>query len=300
MITGNVKEINLNIIAKLNWNDFLNANGEFKTRNEISELLDLEGPVLRAEYVKLKAGYGSAQKKYFKFGHKSVGLIEYLSGTNPKGLSKRIRNISNNTGTTGKKDYKKFSESIDMQDQNTNDLQSGKDLVHKLWNQSWSKSYYLIEIRLFLFKFYSNTLKLNSRAAHFNQDINQACDFCTKAKFLPAPKETMVHFFWDCPVTQRLVSFASQHIFGDANVTKKKFFTGICENNLNLNCTMELNLMIFDTMKYVLWEFKWAKKNPDVLSFMYRVKFFVNMTLRLNNKIKITAINTNLFFLLQR
>jgi hypothetical protein len=53
-------------------------------------------------------------------------------------------------------------------------------------------------------------------------------------------------------------------------------------------------------MKYVLWEFKWAKKVPDNLSFVYRIKFYVNMAFKCSKKLKLTAINTDLFYFQQR
>jgi hypothetical protein len=60
-------------------------------------------------------------------------------------------------------------------------------------------------------------------------------------------------------------------MFGNVQVTKEIFFTGIFENNTGTAEIQELNLTIFNIIKFVIWEFKWAKKNLDRNSFTYRV-----------------------------
>jgi hypothetical protein len=175
-----------------------------------------------------------------------------------------------------------------------------KECTFKLWNNSWNKPFVFTEIRMFLFRFYANTLKLNSRAAHFNPEINQSCYFCVKNKILPAPKESLGHFFWDCTISNKLVKYATKEIFGNIVLEKDYFFTGRPKNVNVLQSIAEQHLMFFNIMKYVLWEFKWAKKSPDNLSFAYRTKFFIDMIFKCSKQQKVLAINSNLFYLMQR
>jgi hypothetical protein len=70
---------------------------------------------------------------------------------------------------------------------------------------NWNKSFLPSNIRVFMFKYYNNLLGLNSRVAHFNQEVNAGCTFCTERKVLPAEKETMVHLFYYCPSVQCLI-----------------------------------------------------------------------------------------------
>jgi hypothetical protein len=119
-------------------------------------------------------------------------------------------------------------------------------------------------------------------------------------KIFPAPKETLIHLFWYCPVLETALGNTMIEIFGNVRVTKEIFFTGIFDNNTGTTDTQELNLTIFNIIKYVIWEFKWSKRNPDRNSFTYRVKYFLNLVFRTSRKIKNIAINTNLFYLAQR
>jgi zinc-binding in reverse transcriptase len=183
------------------------------------------------------------------------------------------------------------------------DTDTGNDFKKMLfneWNSSWNKQFLLPEIRSFLFKFYANTLKTNSRSANFNPEINQACDFCIIKKNLPAPKESIQHLFWDCEISNRLLQYAINEIFGLTPATKNFFFTGWNADPVIRQSNINLNLTIFDIMKYVLWEFKWSKKVPDNLSFSYRIKYFLNLAFNCNKKLKMAAYNTNLFYLIQR
>ncbi len=71
------------------------------------------------------------------------------------------------------------------------------------WNDSCLPS----RIKDFLFKFNSNKLPVNTRLTHMapNAEIDRACTFCKLSRTLPAPEETFVHLFWDCPSTKTLI-----------------------------------------------------------------------------------------------
>jgi zinc-binding in reverse transcriptase len=218
-----------------------------------------------------------------------------LSGKN-KGMAKKIRKLfikSRKPEPPGNK-LKKFGECAEL----ANVPEPNK--LAAAWNLSWYKSFLMPEIRIFLFRFYSNTLKINSRTAHFNADIPPTCDFCSRKKIFPPPKETILHLFWFCPVLETPLSYILSEMFGNVLVTKDTYFTGIFENNPGNDETQELHLIIFNVIKYVIWEFKWSKKTPDRNSLAYRVKFYLNLVFRSSKKIKNIAINTNLFYLAQR
>ena len=42
--------------------------------------------------------------------------------------------------------------------------------------------------------------------AHFVQDFSPTCKRSEYARLLPAPKETLLHIFWDCPYIQKIIS----------------------------------------------------------------------------------------------
>lgn len=69
------------------------------------------------------------------------------------------------------------------------------------WTKTWTLSFIPIEMRDFSFKSINNYLYFNGHISHFSNEVSPACTFCILEKRLPAPKETIKHFFIDCPTT---------------------------------------------------------------------------------------------------
>jgi zinc-binding in reverse transcriptase len=289
------ENLNEHMILGLRWMNLIDRNLGLKTSPEIAAVLNLNR-INDECYHKLKAGYSIAKKKYYSVGKQVSDPNDFLLSGKNKGMAKKIRNLfikSRKPEPPGPK-FKKFGECAELADV------PEPNKLAATWNLSWNKSFLMPEIRIFLFRFYSNTLKINSRTAHFNADIPPTCDFCSWKKIFPAPKESILHLFWFCPVLEMLLSHIFAELFGNALVTKDTYFTGIFENRPGNDATQELHLIIFNIIKYVIWEFKWSKKNPDRNSFAYRVKFYLNLVFRTSNKIKNIAITNNLFYLTQR
>ena len=63
----------------------------------------------------------------------------------------------------------------------------------------WKFSFLPMNIRDFSFKYVNNLLYLNAQLAHFSNSVtNPACSQCTRSLILPAPKESILHFFMHC------------------------------------------------------------------------------------------------------
>jgi hypothetical protein len=116
-------------------------------------------------------------------------------------------------------------------------------------------------------------LGLNSRVAHFNQEVNASCTFCTVRNFLPAEKETMVHLFYYCPPVQCLiVEFGTKYLRNMALETEMFFGSQPTEFEIKNNC---LNI-ILDIFRYVVWQFKLQKIYPT--SFKFWPEFEYHLT----------------------
>ena len=76
------------------------------------------------------------------------------------------------------------------------------------WTKTWTFSFIPIEMRDFSFKSVNNYLYFNGQISHFSNEVSPECTFCILNKRLPAPKETIKHFFLDCPTTN---SFTIEH-----------------------------------------------------------------------------------------
>ena len=90
---------------------------------------------------------------------------------------------------------------------------------------TWSLNFLPNKIREFSFKFYGNILGLNSRVAHFGNNINPGCTFCRLTIGLAAPPESFLHLFFECPsVVQLHDSFVDQFLDMDnLSVLEKTF-----------------------------------------------------------------------------
>jgi hypothetical protein len=76
-----------------------------------------------------------------------------------------------------------------------NDLFSSNS---ELWNQSGFTN----RQKMFIFKFYNNTLGINVRTSHFAADANRLCFFCIKKRLPEQNDETFIHLFFLCPTVQ--------------------------------------------------------------------------------------------------
>ena len=136
-----------------------------------------------------------------------------------------------------------------------------------------------MNIREFSFKFFSNTLSLNYRLAHFVQGRAQDCTFCRIANVQPVPAETFDHFFFDCEFNTRIKSIFENTLLPELDLAqiaeKKKFWLlGIIPGNGdNSNIFFALVAQVF---LYSMWQFKLQKRLPMIHSF--EMEFFGNLT----------------------
>ena len=70
---------------------------------------------------------------------------------------------------------------------------------------AWNKHFLSSEIKVFMFKFYNNTLGTNLRVSKFNYEINPECTFCSINGPHPASREDFAHLFFHCPTTKKII-----------------------------------------------------------------------------------------------
>jgi hypothetical protein len=147
-------------------------------------------------------------------------------------------------------------------------LNTGKNLNFELWNSYWNTSGLANKMREFIFKFSNNLLGLNTRIAHFNQHVNEACTFCILRKSFPAQRETFVHLFFDCSETNKTLTSFERTYLGNLrldNEEKRKFFWFF---GAFYNVDWKQNLFLALTTKTVLfyiWEL-WRTTASGIIS----------------------------------
>ena len=61
-------------------------------------------------------------------------------------------------------------------------------------------------LRSFIFSFTAHILYNNSMISHFVRDFDPTCKRCEYAGLRPAPKESLLHIFWECPGIQIILN----------------------------------------------------------------------------------------------
>ena len=141
----------------------------------------------------------------------------------------------------------------------------------------WNNHFLSNNVRTFLFKYYNNILGLNSRVAKFNNTVDTSCTFCNLAKCFPAPKESFAHIFYDCPVTNRIITKFCNKYFTSGLPEKEIYFAVSLSENERHNRAVQL---VLDLLRYNIWEFKLQKKLPvesiiceDISDIILQIKF---------------------------
>jgi hypothetical protein len=111
------------------------------------------------------------------------------------------------------------------------------------FNKLWTTQCIPNKIHEFIYKFRNNKLGLNTRVSHFNNTVDRACAFCKIVRDpevlnnpapqpklgqpAPLPDETFKHLFYDCPVTNEVLSRMTRALFHDLGLDteeKKIYF----------------------------------------------------------------------------
>jgi hypothetical protein len=157
----------------------------------------------------------------------------------------------------------------------------------KYFNSLWMISTLPISIREFFFKFKNNMLGLNVRVAHFNNEIAQACTFCTISNIAVIPDETFVHLFFDCPITKAIVKdFCANYLNIDRDnegAMKNFLFTGTIAGLKTQNFFLSTVSIVFN---YEIWRAKLRKKIPILNSLLNNLIFTVENIRQVCNNIR--------------
>ena len=136
----------------------------------------------------------------------------------------------------------------------------------------WSFNFLAIRTREFIFKFYNNSLGLNTRISNFVENIDRSCAFCTAGAILPAWEESFCHLFFYCSVTKKIQDeFLQRHFpvlalrLVNEDDKKKLWFEFRDKDDINYNLLLSVTLCIFQS---TIWEFKLKKKAPAFTTFM--------------------------------
>jgi exonuclease III len=169
------------------------------------------------------------------------------------------------------------------------DLNLSNQFNVKLHNSRWNLSVLNNRAKEFVFKFNNNLLGLNSRVHHFNRFVPEECSFCILRKQLPAPRETFLHLFYNCPETKKtLVGFETKYlpVQNWTEIEKKHFwFTGN-PPDFNENRQKNLLYLCFVFVQFYVWECKLKKTIQSVASCENFFRYHLNIAKKIDRNIK--------------
>ena len=148
------------------------------------------------------------------------------------------------------------------------------------------------KIRTFLFKFYNNTLGLNSRVAKFNNTVDPGCTFCSLTNTRPVCKESFAHLFYYCETTNKIIAEFFQRYFTIDTPDTNTFFSGNISIKEDENQSLQL---VLDVLRFHIWTCKLEKKIPVISNLFSEINDTMGTIYAASNKIKNKANSCDFF-----
>ncbi len=149
--------------------------------------------------------------------------------------------------------------------------------------------------RTFLFRFFNNTLGINTRLSHFVPGHQRGCTFCQINNAEIIQDETFSHTFLTCPVVKNWQNsflslyFPVNYIRNDRERINLFFLGRVHEPNVD-NYFIMLCIFIF---QYAIWDARLKKRIPSFNSLNLVFKELSLALLRTNSLVRKARIKTN-------
>jgi hypothetical protein len=143
----------------------------------------------------------------------------------------------------------------------------------------------------------NNQLRVGARAAHFQQRADSRCIFCRLINSNTQVRETFVHLFEQCPVTDRiLTTFCNKFlpkVSKNCTVFSNAYWYGKRDDKIDQSL-----LLLYETFRHTVWKFKLRRTLPSYESFeetlFSQLKIIVSMRRSLLHEF-CSNFNSNLF-----
>jgi hypothetical protein len=151
-------------------------------------------------------------------------------------------------------------------------------------------------VKVFVLKFFHNTLGLNTRVSHFVDNYLRICELCKAKSAIAMAEETFTHLFAECPVANLwrknwLREFFNKGDIPEASVTWKKVWL-LGELAGESECNIFIRTLIL-TFQYTIWECKLQHKAPSYHTVRTRFVYLYEDMLKLNRSVLEEITNNN-------
>jgi hypothetical protein len=160
-----------------------------------------------------------------------------------------------------------------------------------LWNCTGLSNW----VQTFLFRYFNNTLGINTRLSHFVPGHPPGCTFCLINNAVVIPDETFKHIFLECPVVktwqnQFLSFYIPANYIRDERERTNLFFLGrVHEPNIDNYFIM---ICVF-ILQCIIWDPRLKKRIPSFNSLNLLFKELCYALLRTNSLARKSRAKTN-------
>jgi len=220
--------------------EFIQVTGIPLSNNKLTSLRSLADIAIR----RLKTNTGVA----------AVSILEHVNSIK-KGSKKFRRYLSSPAPAVIPRNITTFSNNVEIV------LNYG---ASGTLNALWNVSYFSNIFRVFLFKFYNNSLGYNHVVAKFVANVDEHCTFCVLSRQRELERETALHVFYTCPIIEPLLNdFFAEYTPG-RNMIRRSDFFGLLEGE-ELTSTTKFSFMILtNIVRFYIWETKLRRAMPTL------------------------------------
>jgi Reverse transcriptase (RNA-dependent DNA polymerase) len=270
---------------------------------QVKDLYD-DGNILNRVNLSLRLGYNVSADLYKKLsGIGRMARMRYhnvncLSGVQfstftdgwKKG-SKKIRNyISFDKREFVSHNVVKFASNIET----VIDLECAKKL--NLW---WTCNYFNNATCTFLFKLTNNVLPVNTILSHIVRGQSRNCGFGDMAGDPEVNDETVLHLFFDCPVTEQIQENFFKWLIVDENFIQSRHEFFCCMTGEN-KCRNKTLMIVNRRFLNFLWDCKLRKNLPVLGKAKKAILREIDVMVKCNAKIKNVIANSGIDLSLER
>jgi len=160
----------------------------------------------------------------------------------------------------------------------------------------WNHPMLLNKVKIFVLKFFHNTLGLNTRVAHFVDNHSRVCQLCKSDNPNAVTDETFIHLFAECPIANVWRKNWLRELFNkgdipEASVSWRKFWL-LGELAGEDECNTLIRSIVL-TFQYTIWECKLKHKSPSYHSVKTSAMYLYEDMLKLNSSVLDIKTNIN-------
>ena len=280
-----IAHVNSDTLKQITW-EKITENNVVKSKDVINNLFNCN--LDDNKHGILKRGWKIAKKRYSK-GNKRSETIQNFISKGTKG-SKRYQILLE------KEHGQKYCKILTLTQFKTFKKLTGINAISenraKNMFGAWNKQFLSSEIKVFMFKFYNNTLGTNLRVSKFNYEISPECTFCSINGPHPASREDFVHLFFHCPTTKKIIQeFFHKYMTIQVPECEEFFGANLGDNEENNNCFQ----LVMDILRFYLWQAKLEKKLPSKTNVFENVNDTISRIMKVSASMNASLNNSPLF-----